>query len=179
VSSATDDSSWYDVLRNEYKPDVVRILLVAESPPDPLGADRRFFYSSTLTGHDNLFRGVALAAYGLSKEDLNRTGKPTILRRLQRDGFLLIDAVEYPVNHLGSGARRAAIRESASGLVARVRQYEPVRGVFICPTPVFTAVTPTLRASGVSVLNTAAAPFPLANTRRRFVEVWRESIVLE
>jgi hypothetical protein len=170
-------TSWYDELRHEYTPDVVRVLLIAESPPDPLGADRRFFYSSALTGNDNLFRGVALAAYGLSKDDLNRLGKPTVLRRLQSDGFLLIDAVEYPVNHLGSSSRRAAIRESAVNLVARVRQHEPVQGVFICSTPVFIAVAPTLRANGVSVLNTVAAPFPLGNTRQRFVEVWRESVV--
>ena len=111
----------------------------------------------------------------MSKDDLNRVGKPTVLRRLQSDGFLMIDAVEYPVNHLGSSARRAAIRGSAISLVERVRHHEPAEGVFICSSPVFDAVAPTLRAKGISILNTAAAPFPLGNTRQRFVEIWRES----
>lgn len=169
------DHSWYDDLRQEYTPEVVRVLLIGESPPDPLDADRRFFYNSILTRYDNLFRGVALAAYGMLKDDLNRLSKPTVLRRLQSDGFLMIDAVEYPVNHLGTSTRRAAIRDSAISLVERVRHHEPAEGVFICSSPVFDAVTPTLRANGISVLNTAAAPFPLGNTRQRFVEVWRES----
>jgi hypothetical protein len=170
-------SSWYDKLRSEYTPATLRVLLIAESPPDPLGSDRRFFYSPVLAGHDNLFRGVALAAYGATNDDLKRSGKVPILRRLQADGFLLIDAVEYPVNHLPSSERRKAIRDSTAGLASRIRHHCPTDGVFVCSTPVFNAVAPTLAANGINVLNTEPAPFPLCcDTRNRFVEVWHQSI---
>ena len=76
---------WYDELRNEYRPERVEVLLVAESPPDPGPGARRFFYSPTLTA-DNLFRGVALAAFGLDKAALARTSKVAVLEQLQVAG---------------------------------------------------------------------------------------------
>jgi hypothetical protein len=84
-------SSWYDELRQEYRPERVRLLLVAESPPDPRKGDRRFFYAPELTT-DNLYRSVALALYG-DEPAFNERDKPAVLKRLQRDGVWLVDAV--------------------------------------------------------------------------------------
>lgn len=53
-----DSTAWYEELRNRYRPGVVDVLLIAESPPDPGAGPRRFFYAPQLT-HDNLYRGVA------------------------------------------------------------------------------------------------------------------------
>jgi hypothetical protein len=41
----------------------MRVLLIGESPPDPGGRERLFFYSPRLT-RDNLYRAVAQAVYG-------------------------------------------------------------------------------------------------------------------
>jgi hypothetical protein len=174
--SLTNEELWYENLRAEHKPDSVRVLLLAESPPDPGSSDRRFFYNSRLTAHDNLFRSVALAAYGLDKKALQRTPKVETLHRLQADGFFLIDAVGYPINHMEPGARQHAIQEAVPDLIERCRQLAPADGVFICAKPVHKAVTHLLRQANITILNKSPAPFPLGNTRAEFVRLWRRDI---
>jgi len=39
------------------------LVLIAESAPDRRAVDRPFFYAPTLTGADNLFRGVLLSLF--------------------------------------------------------------------------------------------------------------------
>lgn len=50
------EDSWYSERRACWKPDQVRLLLIAESAPDDGGdaANRRFFYDERLTGKDGL-----------------------------------------------------------------------------------------------------------------------------
>lgn len=171
-----DDDPWYETLRHQYKPPTVRVLLVAESVPDPSAGDRRFFYSDELTGHDNLFRGVALAQYGLDASALRSTSKTDVLRQLQHDGFWLIDTVCFPVNHLRSSERRQAIRDAVPALIERARLAQPSVGAFVCTTPIHQAAAAPMRTAGVTVLNTTPAPFPLGNTRAEFVRCWRRDI---
>jgi hypothetical protein len=84
---------WYEVLRERYRPARLKVLLIAESPPDPGVGERRFFYAPTLS-YDNLYRGVAQAVYGRAWV----SEKVKVLERLRDDGFWLIDAVEHPTN---------------------------------------------------------------------------------
>lgn len=178
-SPVSENVMWYEQTRDQYRPDTVRVLLIGESPPDPGDGERRFFYSPTLVGADNLFRGVALAAYGLTKEDLWRTPKRDVLLRLQGDGYWLIDAVEHPIN-LTADRRRAtrsqkvkAIRAEFGKLLDRCKEAAPTVGVFICAEPVHAAVATPLTVAGISVLNKTAVPFPLGNTRAEFVALWK------
>ena len=173
-----NERSWYESLRAEYRPGRVRVLLVAESPPSPAAGTRRFFYNETLTGHDNLFRSVALAAYGLTAADLRAVAKVWVLRRLQADGFFLIDAVETPVNHMSSGDKRRAIRSGIPRLLHRCVELEPTVGVFVISTPVHEAVAGSMSSAGITVLNPIPAPFPLGNTRAQFVKVWQQFVPL-
>ena len=173
-----DERSWYESLRAEYRPECVRVLLVAESPPSPTAGTRRFFYSETLTGHDNLFRSVALAAYGMTAADLRAVPKVSVLRRLQADGFLLIDAVETPINHMSSGDKRRAIRGGVPRLLDRCIEIGPTVGAFVISTPVHEAVAGAMTGAGITVLNPIPAPFPLGNTRAQFVKVWQEFVPL-
>lgn len=168
-------TTWYDDLRTRYRPRRVEVLLVAESPPDPGAGERRFFYGPSLTA-DNLFRGVALAAFGLDKAALPRTSKVAVLERLRATGVWLIDAVDEPINYLDGRPRRDAIRSAVPGLIARCQEAAPAVGVFVCKAPVYDLVAPGLRAAGLTVLNRTPAPFPLGNTRTQFVECWRRDV---
>lgn len=170
---ADDAHRWYDELRERYRPRRLRILLIAESPPDPGDGERRFFYSPRL-GHDNLYRGVAEAVYGQEGVDLR--DKRRVLDRLREDGFWLIDAVEEPVNKLPPARRRAAIRERVPSLVERVRGLAPERGVVICHSKVYELAAPSLRSAGVHVLHDAPLPFPLGNWRAKFVRGLRRAL---
>lgn len=165
---------WYEELRERFRPTRLRYLLIAESPPDPGDRGRRFFYSPTLT-IDNLYRSVAEAVYG-ERDNFDVRDKPALLARLREDGFWLIDAVEYPVNKLGSSTRSRAIKAAVPRLVERCVELEPERGAIICHGKVFAATAHALRDAGVVVLDDVVLPFPLGNWRARFVEGFRQAL---
>jgi len=119
-------TAWYEQLRDQYRPDQLQVLLIGESPPDPGNGVRRFFYAPTLQ-IDNLYRGVAQGLYS-DTPGVVLTDKPAVLRRLQADGFWLIDAVDRPINHLPPGPRRAGITAAVPQLVARCRELSPGAG---------------------------------------------------
>jgi hypothetical protein len=167
-------TAWYEQLREQYRPDQLQVLLIGESPPDPGAGERRFFYAPTLQ-IDNLYRGVAQALYGEHPE-VELADKPAVLRRLQADGFWLIDAVDRPVNHLPPGPRRAAITMAAPQLAARCQALAPRRGVIICHRVVYQLAAPSLRDAGVQLLHDQPLPFPLGNWRAEFVAGLRTAL---
>jgi hypothetical protein len=167
-------TEWYEELRERYRPTRLRYVLIAESPPDPGEGERRFFYSPALT-IDNLYRSVAEAVYG-ERDDVDVRDKPAVLHRLREDGFWLIDAVEYPVNKLGSSDRARAINAGVPRLIARCIELGPERGAIICHGKVYAATAQALRDAGVPVLHDVALPFPLGNWRARFVEGFRRAL---
>lgn len=171
---APDSDSWYEELRECYRPARLRILLIGESPPDPGAGERRFFYSPTLK-MDNLYRGVAEAVYG-ERSDVNLMDKPAVLERLMEDGFWLIDAVQEPVNKLSSAARARAIKAAVPDLVDRCRELAPEKGVIICHGKVYAATASALREAGVLVLDDQPLPFPLGNWRAKFVAGFRNAL---
>lgn len=169
-----EEESWYAQLRAGYKPDEVRLLLVGESAPASEGLNRRFFYSSPLTQHDNLFRGVVEALY-YEKPGSAGDSKERWLRRLQTDGVFLIDLVPFPVNKLASGARSRALREAVPDCILRVGELRP-EGVLVCHGPTFSALRGGLLQSAAPLLHDVPIPFPLGNHRVRFCELVREAI---
>lgn len=167
--------AWYDELREKYKPDPLVVLLIAESPPQSTAASRRFFYSPELSRHDNLYRGVATALYG-SQESFDLQDKPGTLRRVQRDGYWLIDAVDRPINQEPVAERRRAIRARAPQLGKWCAELEPRRGVVICHQPVYELAADAIRDAGVSVLHDEPLPFPLGNWRAEFIARFRVAV---
>lgn len=170
------EAPWYDKLRRQWKPNRVQLLLIGESAPDPGAAEneRRFFYAPTLSRYDSLFRGVVDALYGPVKLDAG-TDRAPWLERIREDGVYLIDLVPHPVNKLGTGQRRRALRDHARDRVDDVLELAP-EGIIICHGPTFEALNPLLRASGAPLLHDHAIPFPLGNHRARFVELFRVAL---
>jgi len=164
------EAPWYAALRERYRPERVHLLLVGESAPDPRSADRRFFYAPTLTGADNLFRGVLLALYH-HRFPPGSAGASKVpwLERLKGDGVFLIDLVPFPVNGLSSGPRARARRDAAADTVAVAVNLRP-DGIIVCHAPSFEVLRAPLREAGVPLLHDAPIPFPLGNMRARFVE---------
>lgn len=136
--------TWYDQLREEYRPDSIRYLLVAESPPDPGSGCRRFFYSPDLSQHDNLYRGVAQAVFGL-EEDFDATRKVEVLQRLKAKGFWLIDAMRRPINKRRTlrDGRRSGTRSHLWS--RRVSASRPASASSSVHSVVFDEVAPALR----------------------------------
>ena len=162
------DVDWYDELRERWKPNAVRVLLVGESAPDAGAAERRFFYAPTLDRRDNLFRGVVAAFYEAIPPGSTGQPKRPWLERLRADGVYLIDLVPFPVNKLSPGDRTRARLDHVAALVAQAQVLDPA-GVIVCHGPTFAATAPALQAAGLQMLHTNPLPFPLGNHREAFV----------
>jgi hypothetical protein len=167
--------TWYDDLRHHWKPELVRLLLVGESAPDPGAAEHRFFYAPTLERRDNLFRGVVEALYEPIPRGSSGQPKRPWLERLHTDGVYLADLVPFPVDKLTSGERRRARREHVAALVKQAEALDP-SGIIVCHAPTFLEVAPALRAAELPLLHDDALPFPLGNMRARFVEGMRAAL---
>ncbi len=172
LSSPVGHVAWYHQLRDHHRPDRIGVLLIGESPPDPAGGAKRYFYAPQLTQHDNLYRGVAEAVYGVESV----ATKPSTLKRLQCDGFWLIDAIQAPVNHRTKAARRAALQAGATVLVRQCLALNPEFGVIVCHGLVYDTVAPMLVSGGIKILHNEALPFPLGNWRARFVAGMRQAL---
>lgn len=98
MSPTTSEDPWYAERRARWKPDQVRLLLVAESAPDDGGeiANRRFFYDEQLTGNDGLFREVVRALYDNPTLTSGPGAKRPWLEKLRADGVFLIDVAAVP-----------------------------------------------------------------------------------
>ena len=121
-------------LRDTYRPEVISVLFVGESPPR---ADR-FFYDDERPSKLRKFTEQAMrAALG------DRIG-PDFLRSFQRLGCYLDDLCLEPINDIKHAATRRAARKSCEpGLAERLRDTQPavVVGIGIGCSVNFTRAT--------------------------------------
>src|SRR4051812_9559769 len=96
--------SSYDEIRQMYRPEVIKYLLIAESPPPRAGvASSRQFYRAEYQSPDdrlyaNTMRAVFAEAEDLSNKELEE-GKEQWLRRFKDAGFYMIEALEKSLVH--------------------------------------------------------------------------------
>jgi len=176
MGDGIEGMEWYERLREQYRPERVELLLIAESAPDARGGKQRFFYAPTLAAADNLFRGVVEALYGHRfPRGSAGTSKVGWLERLRGDGVFLIDVVPFPVNKLRSAEWSRALRKHAPEVVPRAAALGPA-GIIICHAPTFRAVAPLLRERELPLLHQNVIPFPLGNKRAEFVARFRAAL---
>lgn len=169
------EDPWYEELRDRWRPERVRLLLVGESAPDPEADERRFFYAPVLDRRDNLYRGVIEALYGERPGSAGDPKEPW-LTRLRDDGVYLIDLVPFPVDKPQTKAhRRRAHRDHAEDCVAMAATLDP-RGVIVCHTATFEATAPLFHAAGLPLLHEEPLPFPLYKGKAKFIEGARAAL---
>ncbi len=139
-----------------FKPDNVRLLLVAEAPPAALD---RYFYFLDVSSHDSLFRYVARLVLNAEPTRFN---KAKLLGRLRDAGVFLIDLCLDPV------ASRRELRGAVPDLVRRAAELNPDHIILIKATVYDTALEP-LRRAGLPVVD-VLVPFPGSGQQLRFEE---------
>jgi hypothetical protein len=136
-----------------YRPERIRLLLVAEAPPRDPG---RYFYFPDVAAHDSLFLYVVKGIYGQTPD---RSGKAGWLSRLAEDGVFLIDLSEDP-----EGITDLA--RHVPDLIERCRALQPGIIIFI-KTKVYDAAFPCMHAAGLPVVD-HRVPFPGSGQQKRF-----------
>jgi hypothetical protein len=139
----------------KYRPDRVRLLLVAEAPPAALD---RYFYFEDVTGHDALFRHVVRALLGLEPA---RAAKGDLLQALTERGVFLMDLKPDP--KVGAEPLGGFVED----LVARAVALRP-RHVITIKANVCALTQEPLRAAGLAV-SEERIPFPSSGHQQRFL----------
>ena len=166
----------YNSAAAKYRPDRVRVLFVAESPPVPkYGEPARYFYFENVKKADHLWSGLMKALYADFKGAKNeRERKAEWLDRFKRDGYWLIDAVKTPIAKKtadGKQIKRKALRTHLSkvggALIKEIRAVHPGKVVLIS-SPVWEVLHRPLKEAGLPVVNFEALFFPGSGQQGEF-----------
>jgi hypothetical protein len=145
----------------EFKPEKIDLLLVAEAPPEALD---RYFYFTDVREHDSLFRYVCRAVLG---REPTREGKAQLLAELRDGGVFLIDIQEEPWDE-------SSLEELAPALVERCRKLDP-EWIILIKADVFDAAYAPLARARLPV-STVRVLFPGSGQQRRFLEQFERAL---
>ncbi|MET4782407.1 hypothetical protein [Glaciihabitans sp. UYNi722] len=165
------EDPWYSERRARWKPEHVRLLLIAESAPADGGdiTNRRFFYDDYLTGKDGLFREVVRALFDSPALVSGPVAKRPWLEKLRDEGIFLIDLAPMPVNYHSPPERAAALRGNIEATVSLATEHQP-DGVVLVKQNVFDLLERPIRSAGLPLLHDAMIPFPGSGQQKRFRE---------
>lgn len=168
----------YDDIRKQYRPTHIKVLFIAESPPPSKAAtpsSRHFYRADTVRKDDRLFTNTIKALYP-EAADLTETeiqpDKEQWLKRLQADGYYMIEALEDSQEHeVTKEDRQTKIRKALPQLLERVRKLasEDTR-IILIKSNVFEVAAEPLRKAGFHVLNTGLVDYPGRFNQRAFRE---------
>jgi len=169
--------SSYDDTRRQYKPEHIKILLIAEAPPPSaeIQSSRHFYRSEMMRTDDRLFTNTIRALYPetaeLTEPELEAS-KEAWLRRLQTDGLYMIEALEESQRHsITKKQRQARIADELPRLLARVQELAARdTKIILIKSNVFDVAAEPLRAAGFDVLNTTLVDYPGRFNQRDYRE---------
>jgi hypothetical protein len=137
----------------KYRPDDIKLLLVAEAPPAALD---RYFYFEDVPQHDSLFRYVARS---ILETEPTRANKAELLARLRDKGVFLIDLKRDPV-------QGESLATAVPDLLRRIRKLNPQK-IIVIKASVYDVVHRTLGQAGLPIVD-ERVPFPGSGQQRRF-----------
>lgn len=146
---------------DRYRPDRIRLLLIAEAPP---AAHDRYFYFHDVDAYDSLFRHVARSLLPIEP---TRENKPKLLAQLREQGVFLIDLKPDPVDD-------TPLNSYVPELLRRVHELNPDRIVLIKAT-VHDAAYAALTAAGLPV-SPVRVPFPGSGQQKVFEQAFDDAI---
>jgi len=166
-----------------YKPEVIRVLFIAEAPP--AFRFNRLFYFEDLKGGDTLFLETMKTLYGRtvgftaeafepgnSAEGI-RKRKSELLVRFMREGYFLIDASEDPMPDGASSSQKLSLlRASVPRLLVRLKEFAVCRStaIVLIGAVTYSACAPPLLRAGFRVINDGIIDHPARGGQPRFRE---------
>ena len=157
----------YEQLRQQYKPQHIKVLFIAESPPPAAAvqSSRHFYRTDRVRVDDRLFTNTIRALYpettDLKEPDLEKN-KEAWLTRFKRDGFYMIEALEESqVHEVTKKDRQTLIAAGLPQLVKRVKELaQTTTKIILIKSNVFEIAAQPLKEAGFTVLNTELLDYP-------------------
>jgi hypothetical protein len=167
----------YNEIRERYKPEHIKLLLIAESPPPAanIGGSRHFYRASPERRDDRLFVNTIKALYpeaATLTESQIEPDKEKWLHRFQADGHYMIEALEVSQRHsVTKEERQEKIRAALPRLIERVRALaEADTKIVLIKSNVFEVAAEPLRQAGFTVLNHELVDYPGRFNQRDYRE---------
>lgn len=148
----------YASMALKFKPDKVKTLLLAESPPqisdNTAVSQIKYFYNVDYINNqrDILLRETAKVI--LQNNTLAITSKEAklaTLNALKAEGVYLLDAVKYPINKIDKKLRKQAIQAGVPDLMAKITTLQPEK-IIIVMKSVYDLVAQALQKAGLPVV---------------------------
>lgn len=167
----------YDEIRQQYRPQHIKMLLIAESPPPAadVQSSREFYRTDRIRKDDRLFTNTIKALYpeavNKSEPELEQE-KQQWLERFAADGWYMTEALEISQEHeVTKAGRQEKIRVALPRLIERVRELaEPDTKIILIKSNVFEVAAEPLREAGFTVLNTELVDYPGHYNQRAYRE---------
>lgn len=167
----------YEKARQHYRPPVIKVLIIAESPPPSgsVASSRHFYRSDRVRTGDRLFTNTIKALYpetvDLTEKQLEEA-KVQWLQKFQADGWYMIEALEQSLPHeVTKRERQALIKKNMPRLLERVRALAgPGTKIILVKSNVFDVAAPSLRAADFIVLNAELLDYPGQFNQRAYRE---------
>lgn len=163
-----------DKARQKYKPESIRYLFVAETPPK--SDSDRFFYFTDVETQDSLFLETMKVLYPQFTEGVNtktvRKNKLIFLEKFKRDGHYLIDSLNSPFEEKYSPSRKVTLlKEGQMDLLKRIKPLlHSETEVVLISAAVHKANYEFLRSNGIPILNKEVIEFHGSGGQKKFRE---------
>jgi hypothetical protein len=175
----------YETTRQKYRPEHIKMLLIAESPPPKpqIQSSRQFYYTDRIRKDDRLFTNTIRALYSeaadLTEPELEAK-KEDWLDRFKNDGWYMIEALEESqVHEVTKVQRQERIRESLPRLIERVRELASSdTKIILIKSNVYEAAAEPLKQAGFNVINRGLVDYPGHFNQRAYREKLAELATL-
>lgn len=158
----------YDSAALKYRPNNIKVLFIAESPPVPLPNGKKAFFYFEECLNERFFATIIKAVFGVKYR--KGVDKVKLLTRFMDEGYWLIDAVQTPINKkddkkVPDSARKNLIRGAADDLIAKIENlkseglFNDDSGIILIKKTVFNELSPILK-NRYWVLNKETVEFP-------------------
>ncbi|TCK85553.1 hypothetical protein [Albibacterium bauzanense] len=164
----------FEIARIKYKPDIIKVLLIAEAPPK--SDSDRFFYFENVPEQDSLFLETMKVLYPIEISQLTtkeiRSNKRKFLLNFKQSGFYLIDSLERPFDvKYSSNQKVRLIERDQPNLLSKINSIidENTKVILISAT-VFKADFQYLKQNNINVINKELIDFPGSGNQIKFRE---------
>lgn len=161
--------SVFEESRLKYKPINIKLLFIAEAPPQ-LGSGR-FFYFEDVQAKDSLFLELMKVLYpkvftSLSISDI-RENKHILLNKFKDDCFYLIDAIDVPMP--SNANKTKIIKDNIPNLIEKIRYtVDSSTPIILISSSVYKVCYNPLLDEGFNIVNVDMIDFPGSGRQLEF-----------
>lgn len=154
-----------ETARGKYKPNKIKCLLIAESPPD-ITSERFFYYEQYFSHGDTLYMETMKSLFpdnALTGGDYKRK-KSKYLNQFMNAGLYLEDASSIPFPKDSSKSyKKKMLRSELPNLKAKLKELiQPSTPIILIADTVFEICYAPLREEGYNVQNNKVIYFPIS-----------------